>query len=77
MALTPAIFVHLFFLPTERVCGMRRIGSAAAPRFLSTWHNIMGPWPALIDKPRVETIKTTQRENILQHQLRVQIALGG
>src|SRR5436190_23216363 len=42
---------------------------------LFTWQDIMGPWPALIDKPRVETIKTTQRENILQHQLRVQIAL--
>src|SRR5437762_2628699 len=24
----------------------------------STWHKIMGPWPALIEKPRVETINT-------------------
>jgi dienelactone hydrolase len=44
---------------------------------LSTWHKIMGPWPSLIEKPRVETLKTTRRENILQHQLRVEIALGG
>src|SRR2546426_1535951 len=44
---------------------------------LSTWHKIVGPWPSLIDKPRVETVKTTRRENITQHQLRVEIALGG
>jgi dienelactone hydrolase len=44
---------------------------------LSTWHRIMGPWPPLIEKPRVETVKTTRREDITQHQLRLQIALGG
>ena len=44
---------------------------------LSTWHKIMGPWPALIDKPSVEVVSTTHRENTAQHQLRVEIALGG
>jgi dienelactone hydrolase len=44
---------------------------------LSTWHKIMGPWPSLIDKPRVETVKTTRRDDITQHQLQVEIALGG
>jgi len=44
---------------------------------LTTWHNRMGPWPALIDKPRVEVVNTTRRENLTQHQLRVEIALGG
>jgi len=44
---------------------------------LSTWHKLMGPWPPLIEKPRVETISTTRRENVTQHQLRVEIALGG
>src|SRR5256714_1225035 len=44
---------------------------------LSTWHKLMGPWPALIEKPRVEVVNTTHRENIAQHQLRVEIALGG
>jgi hypothetical protein len=43
---------------------------------LTTWHKIMGPWPPLIEKPRVETVKTTRRENITQHQLRLGIALG-
>src|SRR5207249_9975867 len=44
---------------------------------LSTWHKIMGPWPALIEKPRVEVVNTTHRENITQQQLRIEIALGG
>src|SRR5262249_46799364 len=43
---------------------------------LMAWHKIMGPWPALIDKPRVEIVKTTRRDNITQHRLRVGIALG-
>ena len=43
---------------------------------LSTWHRIMGPWPALIEKPRVEVVNTTHRENIAQHQLRIEVALG-
>jgi dienelactone hydrolase len=37
----------------------------------------MGPWPALIDDPKVETVKTTRRENVTQHQLRLGIALDG
>lgn len=44
---------------------------------LATWHKLMGPWPALIEKPRVEIVKTTRRDNIMQHQVRVEIALGG
>ena len=44
---------------------------------LSTWHKIMGPWPPLIEKPRVETVKATRREDVTQHQLRMEIALGG
>ena len=36
----------------------------------------MGPWQALIEKPRVEVINTTRRENITQQQVRIEIALG-
>src|SRR6185369_8458731 len=42
---------------------------------LDTWHKAMGPWPALIESPKVETVKTTRRENITQYQLRLGIAL--
>jgi len=34
---------------------------------LSTWHRLMGPWPPLIDKPEVEVVQTTVRDNITQH----------
>jgi hypothetical protein len=44
---------------------------------LSKWHKIMGPWPSLIERPRVEVVSTTRRENITQQQLRIEIALGG
>jgi hypothetical protein len=43
----------------------------------ANWHKLMGPWPALIDNPRVEVVNTTRRENIAQQQLRIEIALGG
>src|SRR5439155_10420221 len=33
---------------------------------LTTWQNIMGRWPALIEKPRVEIVSTTRRDNIIQ-----------
>jgi arylsulfatase A-like enzyme/dienelactone hydrolase len=44
---------------------------------LSTWQETMGPWPALIKQPRVESVKITRRENITQRQLRIEIGLGG
>jgi dienelactone hydrolase len=44
---------------------------------LSTWHQAMGEWPALIKNPEVETVKTTRRENVTQHHLRLGIALDG
>ena len=44
---------------------------------LSTWQNTMGPWPAGIEKPRVESVLITRRENITQRQIRIEIGLGG
>lgn len=44
---------------------------------LTTWHQAMGAWPPLIEKPQVVTVATTRRENITQHQLRLGIGLGG
>lgn len=42
-----------------------------------SWHQFMGPWPPLIEKPRVEMVNTTRRGNVSQQQLRIEIALGG
>ncbi|PYI85189.1 MAG: sialidase, partial [Verrucomicrobia bacterium] len=46
-------------------------------QILSTWQKLMGPWPALIDKPHVEIVNTTRRDSIIQQQVRVEIGLGG
>ena len=44
---------------------------------LSIWQNAMGPWPDLIETPRLESVKITRRENITQRQIRIEIGLGG
>ena len=44
---------------------------------LSTWHKAMGPWPPLVEAPRVETVATTRRDGVTQHHVRLGIALGG
>jgi len=43
---------------------------------LKTWHEIMGPWPALIDKPRIEYLAKERREAIAQQHIRLEIAPG-
>ena len=42
----------------------------------TTWHRAMGPWPPLIERPRVDLVNTTRRDNITQQQVRIEIALG-
>ena len=44
---------------------------------LQTWHRLMGPWPPLIDKPAVESVRITRRDNVTQRQLRLGIGLDG
>jgi len=41
---------------------------------LKTWHEIMGPWPPLLDKPKIEYVERERRENFTQHRVRVEIA---
>jgi dipeptidyl aminopeptidase/acylaminoacyl peptidase len=40
------------------------------------WHELMGPWPALIEKPRLEILERVERENFVQCRVRVEIAPG-
>ena len=35
---------------------------------------LMGPWPPLIEKPKVEILATSRRDNFTQHRVRVEIA---
>ncbi len=44
---------------------------------LDQWHEIMGPWPDLIERPVVESVKITRRDNITQRQLRIGIGIRG
>jgi len=37
---------------------------------LARWHGMMGPWPPVIEKPKVEILRTDRREDFLQHQIR-------
>src|SRR4051794_24514807 len=43
---------------------------------LDHWHGVMGAWPAVIAKPKVETLETRRREDFSQHKVRVEIAKG-
>ncbi len=43
---------------------------------LDRWHRIMGPWPPLLERPRIEYLEKQRRENFTQHRVRVEIARG-
>ncbi|TDU64564.1 prolyl oligopeptidase family protein [Prosthecobacter fusiformis] len=41
---------------------------------LHNWHALMGEWPPLVERPKLEILETTQRDNFTQHHIRLQIA---
>jgi hypothetical protein len=41
---------------------------------LDRWHKIMGPWPPLVEQPKIEYLETQRRDNFTQHHVRIQIA---
>lgn len=41
---------------------------------LDHWHGVMGAWPPLVERPTLETIEETHRENFTQRKVRVQVA---
>jgi hypothetical protein len=41
---------------------------------LDYWHNVIGPWPPLIERPKVEFLETKAREDFTQHKVRVEVA---
>ena len=38
---------------------------------LDRWHSLMGPWPPVVEKPKVEVLHSERRENFMQHRVRV------
>jgi hypothetical protein len=41
---------------------------------LNTWHGLMGDWPPLIKKPKIERFTQERRENFTQHKVQIEIA---
>lgn len=41
---------------------------------LATWGSLIGSWPELIDKPKIQYSEQTRRDNITQHRVSVEIA---
>ncbi len=44
---------------------------------LATWRNLLGAWPPLIEKPKVQYLEQQHRDNFTQHKVVVEIAPGG
>ena len=43
---------------------------------LREWHELMGPWPKVIERPKLETLSEANREQFIQRRVRVEIAAG-
>ncbi|MHB1561841.1 MAG: prolyl oligopeptidase family serine peptidase, partial [Isosphaeraceae bacterium] len=43
---------------------------------LASWHGLIGAWPPLIERPRVEVLSTERREGFDQRRVRVEVAAG-
>jgi hypothetical protein len=41
---------------------------------LKTWHEFLGPWPPLIEKPKVEYLEKERRDGFTQSHVRIEIA---
>ncbi len=44
---------------------------------LATWHDLMGPWPPLIEQPEIRYLEETRRDGLIQHKVTVEIAPNG
>ncbi|MBY0527456.1 MAG: sialidase [Gemmataceae bacterium] len=41
---------------------------------LKNWHGLMGEWPPLLEKPKVEFLEKERCDNLTQHHLRIEVA---
>lgn len=41
---------------------------------IKTWTEYLGAWPALLAKPKLEFLSQTNRENFVQHRIKVEVA---
>jgi hypothetical protein len=43
---------------------------------LKTWNELMGAWPALLEKPKLEYLEKERGDNFTQHHVRIEVAPG-
>src|SRR5437773_1795501 len=39
-----------------------------------SWHDLLGPWPAMVTRPTIEYLAKERRDNFTQHHVRIQTA---
>jgi hypothetical protein len=39
-----------------------------------SWHDLMGPWPPAVEKPRLEVLERVEREGVTQQHIRLEVA---
>lgn len=49
---------------------------ARRAEILSDWHAIMGAWPKVIEKPKIEVLEVKSRESFTQKKIRLEIGHG-
>jgi dienelactone hydrolase len=54
----------------------RQDWSRRRQEILRYWHGVMGPWPALIEKPRIKYQEKEHVENFTRHKVQVEFAPG-
>jgi hypothetical protein len=43
---------------------------------LQSWHQRLGPWPPLVERPAIRTLATVERDGYTEHQVQVQATAG-
>lgn len=50
--------------------------SSRRQEILKTWNELLGPWPPLLEKPKLEYLEKESRDNFTQHHVRIEVAPG-
>lgn len=45
-------------------------------QLLAEWHDLMGPWPEVLETPRFEVVRESRRETFTQRRVHVEVAPG-
>src|SRR5215475_2434824 len=67
---SPLQFVDGTFVKTAADWSRRR------EEILNQWQKVMGPWPSLLQKPQIEFLARTHRDNFTQNRIRIEIGPG-